>query len=62
MHYLFERVRIWIRIKLADLDPCQIEKPDSDRYQSEKQDADLDQKGLDPQHWKPHKVGPFIKY
>ncbi len=53
VHYLFETVRIRIRIhiKQADPDPCQIEMQDPDPYQSEKQEPDPYQKGLDPQHW-----------
>jgi hypothetical protein len=48
VHYLFETVRFWIRIKQPD--PCQIKKQDPDRYQSDEQDPDPYQKGLDPQH------------
>jgi hypothetical protein len=53
VHYLFETVRIRIRIKQSDPDPYQIEKQDTDKdpYQSEKQGPDPDQKGLDLQHW-----------
>jgi hypothetical protein len=52
--YLFETVRIRIRIKWSDPDPYQIEKQDPypDTYQSEKQDPDPYQKGLDLQQCK----------
>jgi hypothetical protein len=46
--YLFEMVRIWIRIKQSDSDPYKIGKPDP--YQSEKKDPDPYQNGLVPQH------------
>ncbi len=50
VHYLFETLRIWIRIRIKqlDLDQYQIEKQDPYPYQSEKQDPDLDEKDSDP--------------
>ncbi len=51
VHYCFQMVRIWIRIKQSDPDTYQIKKQDPDPYQSEKQDPYPYQKGLDPQHW-----------
>ncbi len=48
--YLFETVRIRIRIKQSDPDSYKMEKQDPDPYQSEKQDPDPYQKCLDPQH------------
>ncbi len=48
VHYLSEMVRILI--KQLDLDLYQIEKQDPGPYQSENQDLDLYQKGLNLQH------------
>ncbi len=55
LHYLFLTERIWIHIHIQQSDSYQIEKqdPDLDRYQSEKQGLDPYQKGLDLQHWNP---------